>query len=155
MSFNVVFKRVRGSPLNMHSLLQETFDIYANKNKGKDLNLTLDIPPYRIPQALAVIKQVWMRTQAFLFSAIPYEGKESILTARKELDLPASGLKVTIKQPIGVVAAITPWNFPNAMITRKIAPALAAGCTVVIKPAAFRTISRLILLMAPSVSSAP
>jgi len=40
----------------------------------------------------------------------------------------------TIKQPVGVVAAITPWNFPNAMITRKIAPALAAGCTVVIKP---------------------
>ena len=42
---------------------------------------------------------------------------------------------VTIKQPIGVVGAITPWNFPNAMITRKVAPALAAGCTVVIKPA--------------------
>lgn len=42
---------------------------------------------------------------------------------------------VTIRQPIGVVAAITPWNFPVAMITRKIAPALAAGCTVVLKPA--------------------
>ena len=42
---------------------------------------------------------------------------------------------VVIKQPIGVCAAITPWNFPLAMITRKVAPALAAGCTVVIKPA--------------------
>ena len=42
---------------------------------------------------------------------------------------------VVIKQPIGVVAAITPWNFPAAMITRKVAPALAAGCTVVVKPA--------------------
>jgi hypothetical protein len=40
-----------------------------------------------------------------------------------------------IKQPVGVVACITPWNFPNAMLTRKIAPALAAGCTVVCKPA--------------------
>ncbi|MCP1201019.1 NAD-dependent succinate-semialdehyde dehydrogenase [Notoacmeibacter sp. MSK16QG-6] len=40
-----------------------------------------------------------------------------------------------LRQPIGVVAAITPWNFPAAMITRKIAPALAAGCTVVVKPA--------------------
>jgi succinate-semialdehyde dehydrogenase/glutarate-semialdehyde dehydrogenase len=40
----------------------------------------------------------------------------------------------TYKQPIGVVGAITPWNFPNAMITRKAAPALAAGCTIVIKP---------------------
>lgn len=41
---------------------------------------------------------------------------------------------LVIKQPIGVVGAITPWNFPNAMITRKCAPALAAGCTVVVKP---------------------
>ena len=43
---------------------------------------------------------------------------------------------LTIKQPIGVVAAITPWNFPIAMITRKVAPALASGCTIVVKPAA-------------------
>ena len=42
---------------------------------------------------------------------------------------------LTIRQPIGVVAAIAPWNFPIAMITRKVAPALAAGCTVVVKPA--------------------
>jgi len=42
---------------------------------------------------------------------------------------------VVIKQPIGVVAAITPWNFPNAMITRKVAPGLAVGCTFVLKPA--------------------
>ena len=42
---------------------------------------------------------------------------------------------VCIKQPVGVVACITPWNFPNAMLTRKIAPALAAGCTVICKPA--------------------
>ena len=42
---------------------------------------------------------------------------------------------IVIKQPIGVTAAITPWNFPNAMITRKAGPALAAGCTMVLKPA--------------------
>ena len=42
---------------------------------------------------------------------------------------------ITLKQPVGVVAAITPWNFPIAMITRKVAPALAAGCTIVLKPA--------------------
>jgi Aldehyde dehydrogenase family len=41
---------------------------------------------------------------------------------------------LTLKQPVGVVGAITPWNFPFAMITRKCAPALAAGCTVVLKP---------------------
>lgn len=49
---------------------------------------------------------------------------------------PVSGRRMTaIKEPVGVVAAITPWNFPAAMIARKIAPALAAGCTVVCKPA--------------------
>ena len=42
---------------------------------------------------------------------------------------------MVIRQPVGVCAAITPWNFPAAMITRKVAPALAAGCTVVVKPA--------------------
>lgn len=50
-----------------------------------------------------------------------------------------------IKQPIGVVGAITPWNFPNAMITRKVAPALAAGCTVVIKPSDLTPLSALAL----------
>lgn len=52
---------------------------------------------------------------------------------------------VTLKQPVGVVAAITPWNFPSAMITRKVAPALAAGCTCVIKPAALTPLSALAL----------
>lgn len=42
---------------------------------------------------------------------------------------------LVLKQPVGVIAAITPWNFPAAMITRKVAPALAAGCTAVVKPA--------------------
>ena len=52
---------------------------------------------------------------------------------------------VCIKQPVGVCAAITPWNFPNAMITRKAAPALAAGCSVVIKPASETPLSALAL----------
>ena len=49
------------------------------------------------------------------------------------------------KEPIGVVAAITPWNFPSAMITRKVAPALAAGCTIVLKPAEDTPLSALAL----------
>jgi len=52
---------------------------------------------------------------------------------------------LVLKQPIGVCAAITPWNFPNAMITRKVAPALAAGCPVVIKPAEQTPLSALAL----------
>jgi succinate-semialdehyde dehydrogenase/glutarate-semialdehyde dehydrogenase len=52
---------------------------------------------------------------------------------------------VVLKEPVGVCAAITPWNFPNAMITRKAAPALAAGCTMVIKPASQTPFSALAL----------
>jgi len=59
---------------------------------------------------------------------------------------PAADRRIlTLKQPIGVVAAITPWNFPVAMITRKIAPALAAGCTAVVKPAEDTPLSALAL----------
>lgn len=52
---------------------------------------------------------------------------------------------VVLKEPIGVVAAITPWNFPSAMITRKAGPALASGCTVVLKPATYTPYSALAL----------
>jgi len=52
---------------------------------------------------------------------------------------------IVIKQPVGVVGAITPWNFPSSMITRKCAPALAVGCTVIIKPASQTPFSALAL----------
>jgi succinate-semialdehyde dehydrogenase/glutarate-semialdehyde dehydrogenase len=52
---------------------------------------------------------------------------------------------VILKQPVGVTAAVTPWNFPSAMITRKAAPALAAGCTMVVKPATATPYSALAL----------
>ena len=58
----------------------------------------------------------------------------------------APGLRLLVsKQPVGVVAAITPWNFPIAMVTRKVAPALAAGCTVVLKPSEETPLSALAL----------
>jgi succinate-semialdehyde dehydrogenase/glutarate-semialdehyde dehydrogenase len=62
---------------------------------------------------------------------------------------------VTIKQPVGVVAAITPWNFPNAMLARKIAPALAAGCTVVAKPAELTPLSALALARLAELAGIP
>jgi succinate-semialdehyde dehydrogenase/glutarate-semialdehyde dehydrogenase len=52
---------------------------------------------------------------------------------------------LVLKEPVGVCAAITPWNFPNAMITRKVAPALAAGCTIVLKPSELTPFSALAL----------
>lgn len=59
---------------------------------------------------------------------------------------PASDRRIlAMKEPVGVSAIITPWNFPNAMITRKVGPALAAGCTVVVKPSEFTPFSALAL----------
>ena len=61
---------------------------------------------------------------------------------------PANDKRVmVIKQPVGVVACITPWNFPNAMLTRKIAPAIAAGCAVVCKPANATPLSAIALMV--------
>jgi succinate-semialdehyde dehydrogenase/glutarate-semialdehyde dehydrogenase len=62
---------------------------------------------------------------------------------------------ITIKQGIGVVAAITPWNFPNAMITRKAGPAMAAGCPVVIKPASETPLSALALAVLAEQAGVP
>jgi succinate-semialdehyde dehydrogenase / glutarate-semialdehyde dehydrogenase len=64
---------------------------------------------------------------------------ETIPTQRPDARL------LVIKQPLGVCGAITPWNFPNSMITRKVSPALAAGCTVVLKPANETPLSALAL----------
>lgn len=62
---------------------------------------------------------------------------------------------LVLKQPVGVVAAITPWNFPSAMITRKLGPALAAGCTVVLKPASATPYSALALAVLAEQAGVP
>ncbi len=62
---------------------------------------------------------------------------------------------VVIKQPIGVVAAITPWNFPAAMITRKLGPALAVGCSVVLKPASATPFTALALAVLAEQAGVP
>jgi succinate-semialdehyde dehydrogenase / glutarate-semialdehyde dehydrogenase len=73
---------------------------------------------------------------AYGASFIEWFAEEGKRAYGKTIPTTAAGKRyITIKQPIGVIAAITPWNFPIAMITRKIAPALAAGCTAVVKPA--------------------
>ena len=62
---------------------------------------------------------------------------------------------IVIKEPVGVCAAITPWNFPSAMITRKAGPALAAGCTIVIKPAGSTPYSALALCELAEMAGVP
>lgn len=79
-------------------------------------------------------------------SFVRWYSEEAIRTYGETIPAPASQSRfVTIRQPVGVVAGITPWNFPSAMITRKAAPALAAGCTFVAKPAEDTPLSALAL----------
>ncbi|RZL57899.1 MAG: NAD-dependent succinate-semialdehyde dehydrogenase [Variovorax sp.] len=69
-------------------------------------------------------------------SYVEWFGEEATRANGDVIPAPVTGRRMlALKEPVGVVAAITPWNFPAAMIARKIAPALAAGCTVVCKPA--------------------
>jgi succinate-semialdehyde dehydrogenase/glutarate-semialdehyde dehydrogenase len=69
-------------------------------------------------------------------SFVEWFAEEAKRTYGESIPSPATSTRLlVVKQPVGVCAAITPWNFPLAMITRKVAPALAAGCTVVVKPA--------------------
>ena len=73
---------------------------------------------------------------AYAASYIEWFGEEATRMNGEVIPAPVPGWRMfALKEPVGVVAAITPWNFPAAMIARKIAPALAAGCTVVCKPA--------------------
>jgi succinate-semialdehyde dehydrogenase / glutarate-semialdehyde dehydrogenase len=72
--------------------------------------------------------------------------EEAVRVDGSVVDAPAGGGKLlTLRQPVGVSLLITPWNFPAAMLTRKIGPALAAGCTVVAKPAELTPLTALLL----------
>ena len=83
---------------------------------------------------------------AYAASFIEWFAEEGKRTYGDIIPSPNNGQRILVlKQPVGVVAAITPWNFPAAMITRKVGPALAAGCGIVVKPAAQTPLSALAL----------
>jgi succinate-semialdehyde dehydrogenase/glutarate-semialdehyde dehydrogenase len=79
---------------------------------------------------------------AYAASFLEWFAEEAKRVDREVLQSQRAGQRIVVlKQPIGVCAAITPWNFPAAMITRKVGPALAAGCTIVVKPAELTPLS--------------
>lgn len=85
---------------------------------------------------------------AYAASYIEWFGEEATRMNGDIIPAPVPGRRMfALKEPVGVVAAITPWNFPAAMIARKIAPALAAGCTVVCKPAEDTPLTSLALVL--------
>jgi succinate-semialdehyde dehydrogenase / glutarate-semialdehyde dehydrogenase len=81
-------------------------------------------------------------------SYLEWFAEEATRTYGDVIPAPTRGRRmIALKEPVGIVAAVTPWNFPAAMIARKIAPALAAGCTVVAKPAEDTPLTSLALIL--------
>src|SRR6195256_6251528 len=86
------------------------------------------------------------REVAYAASFLEWFGEEAKRAYGDVIPPPAAGMRIVVtKEPVGVTAGITPWNFPSAMVTRKAAPALAAGCTMVLKPAGQTPFSALAL----------
>ncbi len=83
---------------------------------------------------------------AYAAAYLEWFGEEAKRAYGEVIPSPFNGAQIVVtKEPVGVCAAITPWNFPSAMITRKVGPALAAGCTIVLKPAEQTPLSALAL----------
>lgn len=93
---------------------------------------------------------------AYAASFLEWFAEEAKRIDGEVLQSPKAGQRLlALKQPIGVCAAITPWNFPSAMITRKVGPALAAGCTMVVKPAEQTPLSALALAVLAEEAGVP
>ncbi len=130
------FKAWAGKPANERSvLLRKWFDLIVLNQDDLGRILTLEQG-----KPLAEAKGEIAYGAAF----IDWFSEESKRVYGDTIPAPSSDKRIiVIKQPIGVVAAITPWNFPNAMIARKAAAALAAGCTFVVRPATQTPLSAL------------
>ncbi|MCI5041434.1 MAG: NAD-dependent succinate-semialdehyde dehydrogenase [Donghicola eburneus] len=114
--------------LERSNVLERWYDLVMENNEDLGLILTLE-QGKPLKEAIGEIAYGASFIKWFAEEARRIEGE--IIPGHQ----PDKRLLV-LRQPVGVVAAITPWNFPNAMITRKAAPALAAGCSLVLKPAA-------------------
>lgn len=118
-------------------LLMKWYDLIIENEKALAALLTAEQgKPFR--EALGEIRYGASFIKWFAGEAVRVYG--DILTPTKH-----NKRMMVVKEPIGVVGALTPWNFPNAMITRKVAPALAAGCSVVLKPSELTPLSALAL----------
>ena len=93
---------------------------------------------------------------AYAASFIEWFAEEGKRANGKTIPTPKAGNQIlTFKEPVGVIAAITPWNFPLAMLTRKLGPALAAGCTAIIKPANETPLSAFALIVLAEQAGVP
>ena len=118
-------------------LLERWHDLIRQHEQDLALLLTLE-QGKPLAEALAEIR--------YGASFVKWFAEEARRIGGSTIPSPTADRRILVlKEAVGVCAVITPWNFPNAMITRKVAPALAAGCTVVIKPSEFTPFSALAL----------
>jgi succinate-semialdehyde dehydrogenase/glutarate-semialdehyde dehydrogenase len=118
-------------------LLERWHDLIRRHEQDLALLLTLE-QGKPLAEALAEIR--------YGASFVKWFAEEARRIGGSTIPSPTADRRILVlKEAVGVCAVITPWNFPNAMITRKVAPALAAGCTVVIKPSEFTPFSALAL----------
>ena len=124
-------------PRERGEILRRAFELFVYRREDIALLMTLEMgKPLAEAQAEVTYGAEFLRW--FSEEAVRISGRYSVA--------PSGGTRLlTMKQPVGPVYAITPWNFPLAMGTRKIGPALAAGCAVVIKPAALTPLTTLAL----------
>ena len=124
-------------PRERGEILRRAFELLVSRADDISLLMTLEMgKPLSEARAELTYGAEFLRW--FSEEAVRISGRYSVA--------PSGGTRLlTMKQPVGPVYAITPWNFPLAMGTRKIGPALAAGCTVVIKPAALTPLTTLVL----------
>lgn len=128
-------------------ILRRWFELVRDNEEDLALLLTLE-QGKPLPEARAEI--------AYGASYIEWFAEEAKRIYGDVIAAPSSDKRVlTIRQAVGVVAAITPWNFPNAMLARKMAPALAAGCTIVAKPAGQTPLSALALAVLAEQAGVP
>ncbi|WOP19367.1 NAD-dependent succinate-semialdehyde dehydrogenase [Raineyella sp. LH-20] len=128
------------APRERAEVLRRTFDLVVERRDLFATCMTMEMGK-PLPEAYGEVAYGAEFLRWFSEEAVRIEGRFSIA--------PSSGQRVlTMKQPVGPVYAITPWNFPLAMGTRKLAPAIAAGCTAVIKPAHETPLTTLLFLQA-------
>lgn len=127
----------RTAPRERAEILRKTFELIAQESENFATLISLEMGK-PISEARAEVKYGNEFFRWFSEEAVRISG-------RFGLNPEGTGRITTTKRPVGPVFAITPWNFPLAMATRKIAPALAAGCTVVIKPAELTPLTTLYL----------
>lgn len=125
-------------PRTRAEILRRAFDIVTARTEDFALLMTLEMgKPLAEARGEVAYGSEFLRW--FSEEAVRIEGRYSVA--------PSGGMRIlTVKQPVGPVYAITPWNFPLAMATRKIGAALAAGCTVVVKPASETPLTTLLFM---------